>query len=102
MSSKASAYLKEALRTRKGIKSPEAVFVGACKEERKPESAQVKSAVKDWFEWARKQRIVITMSGEIVYTPQGEAVELQVMMRQYSMQNLTPFISWRSCWDCLW
>ncbi|MBD2505064.1 hypothetical protein [Anabaena azotica] len=67
----AIAYLKEALRTGKGVKSPEAVFVVACKEGRKPESAQVKSAVKDWFEWAYKQRIVIAMSGEVVYTRLG-------------------------------
>ncbi|MFN6565797.1 hypothetical protein [Dendronalium sp. ChiSLP03b] len=67
----AIAYLKEALRTRIGVKSPEAVFVAACKEGRKPESAQAKSAVKDWFEWARRQRIVIAMSGEVVYTRLG-------------------------------
>ncbi|MBW4564616.1 MAG: hypothetical protein KME32_26515 [Mojavia pulchra JT2-VF2] len=76
------AYLKEALQTWKGIKSPEAVFVAACKEGRKPESAQVKSAVKDWFEWARKQRIVIAMSGEVVYTRRGKAVAVAEMMRR--------------------
>jgi len=79
----AIAYLKEALRNWKGIKSPEAVFVAACKEGRKPESAQVKSAVKEWFEWARRERIVIAMSGEVVYTPDGEAVALAEMMRRY-------------------
>ncbi|MBD2255697.1 hypothetical protein [Nostoc parmelioides] len=79
----AIAYLKEAVRTWKGIKSPEAVFVAACREGRKPETQQVKSAVKDWFEWARKQRIVIAMSGEVVYTPDGEAVGLSEMMRRY-------------------
>ncbi|MBD2491705.1 hypothetical protein [Aulosira sp. FACHB-615] len=79
----AIAYLKEALRTWKGIKSPEAVFVAACKEGRKPESAQVKSAVKDWFEWARQKRIVIAMSGEVVYTPEGEAVAIAEMMRRF-------------------
>ncbi len=36
----AIAYLKEAIRTWKGIKSPEAVFVAACKEGRKPEAQQ--------------------------------------------------------------
>ncbi|MBD2253380.1 hypothetical protein [Nostoc parmelioides] len=81
----AIAYLKEAVRTWKGIKSPEAVFVAACKEGRKPESAQVKSAVKEWFEWARRQRIVIAMSGEVVYTPDGEAVGLAEMMRRCPM-----------------
>ncbi|MEH1827341.1 MAG: hypothetical protein V7L22_18585 [Nostoc sp.] len=78
----AIAYLKDAIRTWKGIKSPEAVFVAACKEGRKPESAQVKSAVKEWVEWARKERIVIAMSGEVVYTPDGEAMALVEMMRR--------------------
>ncbi|WP_199334115.1 hypothetical protein [Anabaena sp. FACHB-83] len=82
------AYLKEAIRTWKGIKSPEAVFVVACKEGRKPESAQVKSAVKEWFEWARQQRIVIAMSGEVVYTADGEAVVLQEMMRRCPVGEL--------------
>ncbi|MBE9209454.1 hypothetical protein IQ244_23740 [Nostoc sp. LEGE 06077] len=81
----AIAYLKEAIRTWKGIKSPEAVFVAACKEGRKPESAQVQSAVKDWFEWARRQRIVIAMSGETVFTPDGEAVAVAEMMRRFPM-----------------
>ncbi|MBE9053937.1 HTH domain-containing protein [Nostocales cyanobacterium LEGE 11386] len=79
----AIAYLKEALRTWKGVKSPEAVFVAACKEGRKPESAQVKSAVKEWFEWARQKRIVIAISGEVVYTPDGDAVALAEMMRRF-------------------
>ncbi|MBD2253823.1 hypothetical protein [Nostoc parmelioides] len=77
------AYLKEAIRTWKGINSPEAVFVAACKEGRKPESAQVKSAVKEWFEWARQKRIVIAMSGKVVYTADGEAVALTEMMRRF-------------------
>ncbi|WP_414755240.1 hypothetical protein [Anabaena sp. CCY 9910] len=79
----AIAYLKEAVRTWKGIKSPEAVFVVACKKGRKPESAQAKSEVTAWFEWARRQRIVIAMSGESVYTPDGEAVALAEMMRRF-------------------
>ncbi|HEY9798724.1 MAG TPA: hypothetical protein V6D25_00075 [Leptolyngbyaceae cyanobacterium] len=83
----AIAYLKEAVRAWKQVKSPQAVFVVACKEGRKPESAQVQSAVKDWFEWARKERIVIAMSGEVVYTPDGEAVALAEMMRRFSMQG---------------
>ncbi|BAY41498.1 hypothetical protein NIES2111_58940 (plasmid) [Nostoc sp. NIES-2111] len=83
----AIAYLKEAVRTWKGIKSPEAVFVAACREGRKPESAQVKSGVKEWFEWARKNRIVIAMSGEVVYTQDGEAVNLQEMMRRFPVQG---------------
>ena len=83
----ALAYLKEALRTWKGIKSPEAVFVAACKEGRKPESAQAKSGVMAWFEWARRERIVIAMSGEVVYTADGEAVELAEMMRRFGVES---------------
>ncbi len=56
------AYLKEALRIWKGVKSPEAVFVTASKEGRKPEVAQVVSDTIAWFEWARKERIVLAMS----------------------------------------
>ncbi|MDZ8262977.1 hypothetical protein [Nostoc sp. ChiQUE01b] len=78
----AIAYLKEAIRTWKGIKSPEAVFVAACKEGRKPEVQQAKSGAIAWFEWARKQQIVIAMSGEVVYTPDGEAVAVAEMMRR--------------------
>ncbi|MBD2302570.1 MULTISPECIES: hypothetical protein [Nostocales] len=84
----AIAYLKEALRNWKGVKSPEAVFVAACKEGRKPESTQVQSAVKEWFEWARRERIVIAMSGEVVYTADGEAVVLQEMMRRCPVGEL--------------
>ncbi|BAB78218.1 hypothetical protein ACN23B_27620 (plasmid) [Anabaena sp. FACHB-709] len=79
----AIAYLKEAVRTWKGIKSPEAVFVAACRERRKPEAQQAKSDAIAWFDWARQQRIVIAMSGEVVYTADGEAVALAEMMRRY-------------------
>jgi hypothetical protein len=41
--------------------------------------------VKDWFEWARKQRIVIAMSDEVVYAADGEAVATKEMMRRFSM-----------------
>ncbi|RUR73527.1 hypothetical protein DSM107007_53710 [Nostoc sp. PCC 7120 = FACHB-418] len=79
----AIAYLKEAVRTWKGVKSPEAVFVAACREGRKPEVQQAKSGAIAWFEWARQKRIVIAMSGEVVYTADGEAVALAEMMRRY-------------------
>ncbi|MFN6568744.1 hypothetical protein [Dendronalium sp. ChiSLP03b] len=32
---------------------------------------------------ARRKRIVLAMSGGVVYTPDGEAVELQEMMRRF-------------------
>jgi len=61
------------------------VFVAACKEGRKPEAQQAKSAVVAWFEWARRQRIVIAMSGDVVYTPDGEAVAVADMMRRFGV-----------------
>ncbi|MDZ8189236.1 MAG: hypothetical protein RMX96_30910 [Nostoc sp. ChiSLP02] len=79
--------MKEAIRTWKGIKSPEAVFVAACKEGRKPELQQANRSTIAWFEWARKQWIVIAMLGETVYTSDGEPVGLQEMMRRYPMQE---------------
>lgn len=42
-------YLKEAIRTWKGINSPEAVFVAACKEGKKPETQQAKGAIADAY-----------------------------------------------------
>ncbi|MBW4564517.1 MAG: hypothetical protein KME32_25960 [Mojavia pulchra JT2-VF2] len=48
--------LSQAIRIWKGVKSPEAVFVAACKEGRKPEAQQAKSGVIVWFEWARRDR----------------------------------------------
>ncbi|WP_242062377.1 hypothetical protein [Nostoc punctiforme] len=83
----AIAYLKKAIGTWKGIKSPEAVFVAACKEGRKPEVQQANRSAIAWFEWARKNRIVIAMLGETVYTPNGEPVELHEMMRRYPMRE---------------
>ncbi|WP_414755849.1 hypothetical protein [Anabaena sp. CCY 9910] len=83
----AIAYLKEAVRTWKGIKSPEAVFVAACREGRKPEAQQAKSVAIAWFEWARQKRIVIAMLGEVVYTPDGEAVALSEMMRRFPIRE---------------
>jgi hypothetical protein len=83
----AIAYLKEAIRTWKGIKSLEAVFVAACKEGRKPEAQQANRSAIAWFEWARKQQIVIAMSGEVVYTPDGEAAALTEMIRRYPVRE---------------
>ncbi|MGB3653115.1 MAG: hypothetical protein WBA41_18110 [Rivularia sp. (in: cyanobacteria)] len=38
--------------------------------------------MSDWFEWARKERIVIAISGGVVYTPEGEVVQVDEMMRR--------------------
>ncbi|WP_414573519.1 hypothetical protein [Nostoc sp. CCY 9925] len=52
----------------------------------RPPWQQAKSGAIAWFEWARKQRIVIAMLGEVVYTAEGEAVALQEMMRRCPIQ----------------
>jgi hypothetical protein len=43
-----------------------------------------------WFEWAKKQRIAafgtIAMSGELVYTPDGE-LELQEIIGRYQLED---------------
>ncbi|MBG1261954.1 hypothetical protein F8S20_24125 [Nostoc sp. BAE] len=64
--------------------------MAACKEGRKPEAQQAKSATIAPFKWARRQRIVIALSGKTVYTPQGKAVELQKMIRRYPMCGRLP------------
>ncbi|MGJ5630113.1 hypothetical protein ABF638_12825 (plasmid) [Nostoc sp. CALU 1950] len=47
----------------------------------------VTADISAWFEWARRQRIVLAMSGGVVYTPDGKAVELQKIMRQFPVQE---------------
>ncbi|MFH7024056.1 MAG: hypothetical protein ACHBN1_01270 [Heteroscytonema crispum UTEX LB 1556] len=36
-----------------------------------------------WYEWAKSNHVVAAMSGKVVYTPSGEPVDLQQMMRRY-------------------
>ena len=45
------------------------------------------SDVSAWFEWAKKERIVLAMTGGVVYTPDGEAVKIEEMMRQYPLKE---------------
>ncbi|MBD2206434.1 hypothetical protein H6G33_25225 [Calothrix sp. FACHB-1219] len=61
--------------------NPTGLFINSCKSGAKSKNV-VTSDVSAWFEWARKQRIVIAMSGSVVFTPDGDAVEVQEMMRQ--------------------
>ncbi|MBD2213069.1 hypothetical protein H6G27_24785 [Nostoc linckia FACHB-104] len=56
--------------------------MNSCKSGAKSKNT-VTSDVSTWFEWARKQRIVIAMSGSVVFTPDGDAVEVQEMMRRF-------------------
>ncbi len=62
--------------------NPTGLFINSCKSGGKGKNT-VTADVSAWFEWARKQRIVLAMSGGVVYTPEGEAIELQEMMRRF-------------------
>ncbi len=62
--------------------NPTGLFINSCKSGAKSKNT-VTSDVSTWFEWARKQRIVIAMSGSVVFTPDGDAVEVQEMMRRF-------------------
>lgn len=61
--------------------NPTGLFINNCKSGAKGKNT-VTSDVSAPFEWARKQRIAIAMSGSVVFTPDGDAVEVQEMMRR--------------------
>jgi len=56
------------------------LFIASCKKGVKPEKPVVDNTVNEWFNWARKQRIVIAMTGDVAYTPDGEPVSLREIM----------------------
>ncbi|MBD2496771.1 ArsR family transcriptional regulator [Nostoc sp. FACHB-280] len=62
--------------------NPTGLFINSCKSGAKGKNT-VTADVSAWFEWARRQRIVLAMSGNVVYTPDGAAVELREMMRRF-------------------
>ncbi len=66
--------------------NPTGLFINSCKSGAKGKNV-VTSNVSAPFEWARKQRIAIAMSGGVVYTPNGEAVNIGEMMRRFPMQE---------------
>ena len=66
--------------------NPTGLFIASCKNGEKAKNT-VTTQVSDWFEWARRERIVIAMSGGFVYTPEGEAVQLEEMMQQCPMKK---------------
>jgi hypothetical protein len=55
--------------------NPTGLFINSEKSGAKGKNT-VTTDVSVWFEWMRKQRIVLAMSGGVVYTSDGEAVEL--------------------------
>ncbi|MBW4617451.1 MAG: hypothetical protein KME21_30405 [Desmonostoc vinosum HA7617-LM4] len=81
----AIARVKEAVQEG-WCENPTGLFINSCKSGAKGKNA-VSSDVSAWFSWARRERIVLAMSGVVVYTADGKAVELQEMMRRYPMQE---------------
>ncbi|MFN6564220.1 MAG: hypothetical protein RMY28_031125 [Nostoc sp. ChiSLP01] len=66
-------------------KNPTGLFINSCKSGAKGKNTAT-ADISAWFEWARRQRIVLAMSGGVVYTPDGEAVKLAEMMQLFSVQ----------------
>ncbi|MEO1558792.1 MAG: helix-turn-helix domain-containing protein [Cyanobacteria bacterium J06632_19] len=61
--------------------NPTGLFINSCKNGEKPKNT-LTSDVSVWFEWARKERIVIAMSEGVVYTPEGEVVRIEEMIQR--------------------
>ncbi len=78
--SSAIARVKEAIHEG-WCDNPTGLFINSCKSGEKPKNT-VASDVSVWFEWARKERIVIAMSEGVVYTPEGEVVRIEEMMQR--------------------
>jgi hypothetical protein len=76
----AIARVKEAMKE-DWCDNPTGLFIASCKNGEKPKNA-VTNEVSDWFEWARKERIVIAMSEGVVYTPDGEVLGVEKMMQR--------------------
>ena len=81
----AIARVKEAMKE-DWCDNPTGLFIASCKNGEKLKNA-VTTQVSDWFEWARKERIVIAMSGGMVYTPEGEVVQVEKMMQRCPMKQ---------------
>ena len=81
----AIARVKEALQ-QGWCNNPTGLFINSYKKGIKPQKSQVSNDVSEWFNWARKQRIVIGMSGEVGYTPEGEPVSIREMMELHPIR----------------
>ncbi|AFZ01705.1 winged helix-turn-helix domain-containing protein [Calothrix sp. PCC 6303] len=66
--------------------NPTGLFINSCKSGEKPKNT-INTDVKAWFEWARKERIVLAMSGGLAYTPDGKAVKISEIMQEYPIPN---------------
>ncbi len=81
----AIARVKEAV-NEGWCQNPTGLFINSCRSGLKAKNT-VNSDVSAWFEWARRERIVLAMSGGVVYTPEGEAVEIEEMMQRYPLKE---------------
>jgi hypothetical protein len=66
--------------------NPTGLFINSCKNGEKPKNT-LTSDVSVWFEWARKERLVLAMSGGMVYTPDGKVVQIEEMMQRYPLHE---------------
>ncbi len=81
----ALARVKEAIQEG-WCENPTGLFINSCKSGAKAKNT-VTSDVSAWFEWARRERLVLAMSTGVVYTPDGEAVKIKEMMQRYPMKE---------------
>jgi len=82
----AIARVKEAIRNG-WCQNATGLFIASCKKGAKPENPVVDNTVNEWFNWARGRRIVLAMSGDVAYTPDGEPVSLRKMMELHPMRR---------------
>jgi hypothetical protein len=66
--------------------NPTGLFINSCRNGVKANNT-VNSDVSAWFEWARRERLVLAMSGGVVYTPDGDAVEIGEIMKRYPLKE---------------
>ncbi len=81
----AMARVKEAIHEG-WCENPTGLFINSCRSGVKAKNT-VTSDVSAWFEWARRERLVLAMSGGVVYTHDGEAVKIEEMMRRYPLKQ---------------
>ncbi|MBW4635757.1 MAG: hypothetical protein KME30_28925 [Iphinoe sp. HA4291-MV1] len=90
----AIAYLKEALQTWKEVKSPIAVFRSACQKGLKPEGSTTAVGFNEWFDWARRQRIVLastTIDGVHCVMLDDRWIPTAKAMQMYPKASASPY-----------
>jgi len=82
----AIARVKEAIQAG-WCRNATGLFIASCKKGMKPQKTQVSNEVNEWFTWARERRIVLAMSGDVAYTPDGEPVNIREMMELHPIRK---------------